>query len=164
MSLDVTISPTVGAPVLFTDGGIGEDPGYTMVNVRRMIEASTCWQEGVVDAAGWKVTEKAGGTNMSVDVAADVGLALVDGDNSDQARYIVAPHTSSANLATISGNSSGNPRVECLGHSDASRIAESGISPNSGVASVSHLGTATTARTRRSSRRRSRSGSSPACR
>lgn len=113
MALDVTIAPTVGAPVLFTDGGIGESPGYTMVNLRRMIEASAAFQEGVLDPAGWKVTEKAGGTNMSVDVAADVGLALVDGDaNDDQSRYIVAPHTAVANLGTIPGNTSGNPRLD----------------------------------------------------
>lgn len=59
------------------------------------------------------MTEKAGGTNMSVDVAADEDVALVDGgDDDNQGRYVVAPHTSTVNLASVTSNTSGNPRLD----------------------------------------------------
>lgn len=112
MATDVTIAPSLGSPVLLTDGGVGASPGYSAIDWRRIIQASGAFQEGVFDATGWKVTERATSTNLSVDVAANVGLAVVKGDSvTNQGLYVVAPHSAVINL-DVASNSSGNPRKD----------------------------------------------------
>jgi hypothetical protein len=111
MATSVTIAPTVGHPVLATQGGVGATPGYDAIDIRRMVEAGPASQEGVFNATGWKVTQDTG-SNLKVQVAANVGLAVVQGDSiTFQSRYVVAPHSAVATL-DIGSNASGNPRLD----------------------------------------------------
>ena len=112
MANTVTVAPTIGHAVLATQAGVGAAPGFDAVDLRRMIQAASGAQEGVFDATGWKVTQRGAGANMTVDVAANVGLAQIDGDAvAFQSRYVISPHSAVINL-DIAANSSGNPRLD----------------------------------------------------
>jgi hypothetical protein len=112
MATSVTISPTLGHAPLFTQDGVGASPGYDAIDLRRIAEASGALQEGVFDAAGWQVTQRGAGANMTVDVAASTGLAVVQGDSvTAQSRYVIPPHSAVANL-DIGSNATGNPRID----------------------------------------------------
>lgn len=117
MALDVTIAPSAGRPVLFTNGGFGAEPyGFDAIDWRRMMLCSGAGQAGVFEDTAWKVTEKAGGTNMSVDVAANVGMLAVRNDALlvPQDLYYVAPHSAVINLSTITTNPGSNPRKDYI--------------------------------------------------
>lgn len=114
MATEVTVAPTLGHSVLVTQGGVGATPGYDAIDLRRMIEAASAIQEGAFDSTGWKVTENAGGPNMTVQVAANVGLARVDGDSvAFQSAYVVAPHSAVVTLDVAAAHST-NPRVDMV--------------------------------------------------
>lgn len=111
MADSLTIAPAEGHALLFTQGGVGESPGYDMIDLRRVAQASVAAREGVLTVNGWKVTQNGGGA-MSVVVDADDGPAVIDGDSiTNQGRYVIAPHSANATLA-IAANSSGNPRID----------------------------------------------------
>lgn len=114
MASEVTIAPTLGHPLLFTQGGVGATPGYDAIDLRRMMEASSSGQEGVFDATGWRVRENTLGPNMTVQVDVNVGLARVKGDSvTFQSDYIVAPHSGVATLDITAAHST-NPRVDMV--------------------------------------------------
>lgn len=112
-----TIAPSVGAGVLFTQQGIGSTPGYGAIDLRRAAQAGP--QEGVIaftdtEAGGWIVSQHSTGADLSVDIAANVGCARVQGDSvTQQGCYTVAPHSAVINEA-IASNASGNPRVDIV--------------------------------------------------
>jgi hypothetical protein len=114
MAADVTVAPTLGHPVLMTQGGVGSSPGYDAIDLRRMIQAASGGQEGVFDSTGWKVSENSGGANMTVQVAANVGLARVNGESvSHQGPYIVSPHSAVITLDVATAHST-NPRIDMV--------------------------------------------------
>lgn len=99
MAQEVTVSPTLGHGLLYTQGGVGTAPGYDAIDLRRMIEGYAAGYEGVIDPAGWKVGAHSTAGQMKVDVAANRGLAVVEGDAvTNQSRYVVAPHSSTITL------------------------------------------------------------------
>ncbi|MBX5461646.1 MAG: hypothetical protein IRZ28_11220 [Steroidobacteraceae bacterium] len=116
MALDVTITPALGHAVLFTQGGDGAPgAGYDAIDLRRLFTCAGAFQPGVFGANDWKVTERAsGGANLSVDVAANAGMAVVPNSALITPRdfYLVAPHSSVVNLSSVPANTSGNPRVD----------------------------------------------------
>jgi hypothetical protein len=114
MATEVAVAPTLGHAVLYTQGGVGATPGYDAIDLRRSIEAASAIQEGVMDATGWKVRERAAGANMTVEVDANVGLAVVQGDSvTHQSRYVVAPHSAVVALDIAAAHST-NPRVDMV--------------------------------------------------
>jgi hypothetical protein len=114
MAADVTVAPTLGHALLMTQGGVGTTPGYDAIDLRRMMQAASSNQEGVFDSTGWKVSENSGGANMTVQVAANVGLARVTGESvTHQGPYIVAPHSAVITL-DVSAAHSTNPRVDMV--------------------------------------------------
>lgn len=75
----------------------------------RRVSQALVMQEGVLNAGDYKVSQRAAGANMSVDVA--VGDAWVDGDaTADQGFYHIA-NDAVVNVA-IAANASGNPRID----------------------------------------------------
>jgi hypothetical protein len=114
MATEVAVAPTLGHAVLYTQGGVGATPGYDAIDLRRSIEAATALQEGVLNSTGWKVRERAAGANMTVEVDANVGLAIVQGDSvTHQSRYVVAPHSAVVTLDIAAAHST-NPRVDMV--------------------------------------------------
>jgi hypothetical protein len=114
MATTVTVSPTLGHAVLFTQGGVGTSPGYDAIDLRRLRRGASGGQPRVFDVTGWKVSERAAGANMTVDVAANVGLAVVDGTNvAFQDPYVVAPHSAVASLDVAAAHGT-NPRVDSV--------------------------------------------------
>jgi hypothetical protein len=108
--LTTTLQPGEGAGVSFTQAGTGTTPGYSAIDLRRILTG--CLQEGVVEAGAFEVTERGAGANMSVDIAADVGFAYVQGDSiTAQGLYCVPPHSATIN-ETITTADSSNPRVD----------------------------------------------------
>jgi len=108
--LSTTLAPGAGAGVLFTQAGTGATPGYSAIDLRRMLTG--CLQEGVVEAGAYMVTARGAGDNMSVDIAADDGHAYVQGDSiTAQGLYVVPPHSASINEAITAADST-NPRVD----------------------------------------------------
>lgn len=113
--MSVVIAPTVGQGVVFTQQGAGTTPGYSAIDLRRAFLDGA--QEGVIaktaaEADGWMVTERAAGANNSVDIAASVACARVQGDSvTQQGLYTVAPHSATINL-TIAAADVTNPRID----------------------------------------------------
>lgn len=109
MPSTLDISPTVGHAVLATQLGVGSSPGYDAIDLRRSFAHL---QEGVFGSGDWKVTESTPNA-MTVDVAANTGRAMVQGDTiGNQGLYVVAPHSAAALGMTIGANASGNPRID----------------------------------------------------
>lgn len=114
MATTVTVAPTLGHAVMFTQGGVGTSPGYDAIDLRRLFESSSAGQQGVFDATGWKVSERAAGPNMTVDVAANVGIARVQGTSvALQGHYVVAPHSAIASLDVAAAHGT-NPRIDSV--------------------------------------------------
>lgn len=105
------IAPSLGHGVLFTQGGAGSTPGYDAIDDRTALTLGGC-QEGVYESGAYKVTQRAAGANMSVDVAASTGHALVQGDAvSFQDLYGVRPHSAVINEAITAADAT-NPRLD----------------------------------------------------
>ncbi len=114
MPTAIAIAPALGHAVLATQGGIGSTPGYDAIDLRRMIEGLHGDRQGVLDAVGWKVTERAAGATMTVDVAAQTGMARVNGGSvTAQGAYVVAPHATVISLDVPASNAT-NPRVDSV--------------------------------------------------
>lgn len=106
------IQPSLGHAPLFTQAG--QPLGYDAIDLRRA--QSPGLQEGAYAAGSHKVTQRSGGANLSVDVAADtheLGVgALVQGDTvSGQGLYPIPPHTAAINEAIATADST-NPRID----------------------------------------------------
>lgn len=105
-----TISPSLGHAPLFTQGGVGSTPGYDAIDVR--LAAVMGLQEGAYEANAYKVSERGAGANLSVDIDADAGFCLVQGDSvAGQGLYVVPPHTADINEA-ISAAHATLPRLD----------------------------------------------------
>lgn len=114
MATDVTVSPTLGHALLFTQGGVGATPGYDAIDLRRYMQGSPAVRPGAYDATGWKVQPRAAGANMTVEVLASVGLARVDGvAASVLGPYIVAPHNSTIGLDVATAHAT-LPRIDTV--------------------------------------------------
>ncbi len=110
MPSSVTITLASGNAPLFTQQGVGTTPGYDAIDIRRMLSINN--RESVSSSTAWKVTQRAAGVNMSVDVAANVGTALVQGDAvTNQGLYQVETDDALANLTVTTANGS-NPRID----------------------------------------------------
>lgn len=114
MATSVTISPTLGHPVMYTQGGVydidNSGVGGDAIDLRRSLVGSACPQEGVLASGDWKVTATSG--DMTVDVAADTGIAVVQGDSvTAEGLYTVAPHSDTITL-THDAASSSAPRLD----------------------------------------------------
>lgn len=114
MASTVTISPTIGHPVLHTQyNAAGGAPVYDAVDLRRMLAGAAIGWEGVADVGGWLVGARAD-EGRGVDVAANVGLARVTGDSvALQGPYIVAPHSAVVTLDASAAHPT-NPRVDMV--------------------------------------------------
>jgi microcystin-dependent protein len=111
---ELVIAPALGHGLLATQGGIGASPGYDAIDLRRMIQGLQGDRQGVLDAGGWKVSERAAGPAMAVDVAAQIGLARVDGASvAQQGGYVIAPHAAKIALDVPASNAT-NPRVDSV--------------------------------------------------
>lgn len=105
------IVPSLGAGILFTQGGVGSAPGYSAIDVRR--GDSMALSAGIVGQGAYLVSQRGAGANMSVDIAANVGLGVnVPGTTiGAQGFYQVPPHSAVINEA-ISPADLTNPRVD----------------------------------------------------
>lgn len=110
MATEITIAPSAGNAPFPTQGGVGATPGFDAIDYRRFWSRS--YAEGVASAAAWRVTEAALGANATVEVAANLDAAFVQGDTvADQGLYYVAPHSVVAALDVPAADPS-NPRVD----------------------------------------------------
>lgn len=147
MPTDITIAPALGRPVVALQGPPSPNQiVYDAVDLRRLVECASAPQDGVFAAGDWKVSERATGPNMQVDVAANLGCARVRGNSiANQGSYVVAPHATIATLDVPAAHAT-LPRADlvCLEVRDN---AHDGSGQND--ARVRYLaGTATTGATR----------------
>lgn len=69
------------------------------------------WDEGVMDALAFKVTQRAAGANFTVDIAA--GVAVVSGDvDVDQGNYVCRETAATTGTTVTSAPSAGNERYD----------------------------------------------------
>lgn len=100
----------MGAGVAFVQQGVGASPGYSAIDLRRA--ESPGLQEGVVEAGSFMVVQRAAGANLSVDIGANTGFALVQGDTvGGQGLYTVPPHSAVINEAIATAHAT-LPRVD----------------------------------------------------
>lgn len=112
MASTIDIIPIAGHAGIPTQLGVGSDPGYDAIDLRRMAQVGN--REGVHDSAGWAVSEHTP-NDLSVNVAATVGLATVEGDSiAGQGFYVIAPHGSVANLTPARAPDGVLPRVDSV--------------------------------------------------
>jgi microcystin-dependent protein len=110
MAQTVTVAPTVGAGLLFWQD---TTTGFSAIDRRRWLEAAHAKMEGVYEQDAWAVSESAVPA-MTVDVAADVGLARVDGTTVDhQGAYVIAPHSATIEL-DVTASDPTNPRIDIV--------------------------------------------------
>jgi hypothetical protein len=116
--MTTVVAPALGHAPLFTQAGTGASPGYDGIDLRRA--AVVGLQEGVMAATSYEVTQRAAGTNMSVDIAA-TGIdaasgiaAVVQGDAvTGQGLYPVPAHTAVIN-ETVTAAHASLPRVDAV--------------------------------------------------
>ena len=107
MASFLDIVPALGRGLDFAQGQPG---GYDAIDLRRAMSVGR--QEGAVTAGAYKVTQRAAGANMSVDVASEQGAFLVQGDDAaGQGLYHVAATAQKANLDVAAAHPT-NPRVD----------------------------------------------------
>jgi hypothetical protein len=112
LATSVVVAPSFGHGLVSTQQGIGATPGFDAVDDRRFW--STGRQEGALSAAAWKVSERGAGATMTVDIAANAGGYLVQGDAiTHQGLYYVAPHGAIINLDATASHST-NPRIDSV--------------------------------------------------
>jgi hypothetical protein len=84
---------------------------YTANDWRTLL--TNLFDEGVLGADSFEVTERALGTNMTLDIAA--GVAVIEGDDAaGQGNYLVEG-TESLSAATIGTAHASNPRIDLVG-------------------------------------------------
>jgi hypothetical protein len=110
-----TLAPAIGAPVLFTQQGVGTTPGYSATDLRRSDSGSL--QEGVLSATAsnqdFMVQQRIAGANMQVEITMPAGgLAAVQGDSiTGQGLYDIPVHSTNV-LETIGTADPTNPRID----------------------------------------------------
>ncbi len=149
MAASVDIAPSVGTTASFLQAGPGASPGYDAVDVRRA--ALDTWSEGVLSRLAWKVSQRAAGANMSVDVDADVAGAIVTGDaTTAQGQYHVPLHSANINvdIAAADGSHQRNDLIileikddtHDSGGSNVARVRVVTGTPNGSAAKTDALG------------------------
>ncbi len=114
--MSTTIAPSSGAGDLVTQAGVGTSPGYSAIDLRRMMGIGPV-QAGVVAAGDYKVIQRAAGANMSVDISGTASSeAVVQGSTiSAQGVYVVPPHNTfpgtNINEVVLTADPS-NPRID----------------------------------------------------
>jgi hypothetical protein len=109
MPTSIDVVPSIGHALLTSQLGVGSTPGYDAIDIRRLAMAGP--QEGVHDPGAWKVSE-ATPNSLTVNVAANVGLATVQGDAvASQGLYVVAPH-SAVISPTVTAAHASLPRID----------------------------------------------------
>lgn len=103
------ISPSIGHGP-WTQGGPGATPGFDAQDFRRSVTGHQRG-EGVSTYNSFRVSQRAAGANLSVDVNMDE-MAFVRGDSvSQQHIYDVAPHASTINEVIAAADAT-NPRID----------------------------------------------------
>jgi hypothetical protein len=107
--MTTTIGPALGHGPL-TQQGTGSTPGYDAIDARRWM-SDPDMGEGVTTYGSYRVSQRAAGVNLSVDINMD-DFAYVRGDAVTlQGLYKAAPHASTINEA-ISAADATNPRID----------------------------------------------------
>jgi hypothetical protein len=107
--MTTTLVPALGHGPL-TQQGTGATPGYDAIDVRRWMSDPDLG-EGVTTYGSFRVSQRAAGANLSVDINMD-DFAYVRGDAvTHQALYKAAPHASTIN-ETITTADATNPRID----------------------------------------------------
>jgi hypothetical protein len=107
--MTTTIGPALGHGPL-TQQGTGSTPGYDAIDARRWMSDPDIG-EGVTTYGSYRVSQRAAGVNLSVDINMD-DFAYVRGDAVTlQGLYKAAPHASTINEA-ISAADATNPRID----------------------------------------------------
>jgi hypothetical protein len=111
--MTTTITPSLGAAPLFTQGGTGAAPGYSAIDRRRA--DSPGLQAGVMGATDFKVVQRGAGANMSIDVTMTAGgSALVQGGwVAGQGLYTVPVHGSTINEVVAAAHAT-LPRIDSV--------------------------------------------------
>lgn len=108
--MPTTIDPPLGEAPLFVAGGVATTTGYSAIDLR--LALGVALQEGAVEALAYKVMERLSGAAMFVEIDADAGSCVVQGDYvTGQGLYPVPPH--SANIVEeIAAADVTNPRID----------------------------------------------------
>lgn len=112
--MTVVISPSLGAGLPFTQLGRGTSPGFDAIDLRR--SDSVGLSEAPRSMGSYLVSQRAaGGANMSVDIAANVGLGVIlQGDTvTGQGLYAIPPHNAIINEAIATADTV-NPRIDSV--------------------------------------------------
>jgi hypothetical protein len=108
MASSLDISPSLGHGIVTAQSIPG---GYDAIDDRRQWAVGR--QEGATTALAYKVTERAEGANLSVDIATNEGAFLVQGDDVDfQGLYLIPGTALKANLDLADPPDITNPRVD----------------------------------------------------
>ena len=102
----------MGAAPSFTQAGTGASPGYSAVDVRRILYATGC-TEGYVTSTSYAVVQRAAGANQSTDINASTGDGyIVLGDAvTSQGYYYVPPHSAVINEVVTTADAT-DPRID----------------------------------------------------
>jgi hypothetical protein len=107
--MTTTLVPALGHGPL-TQSGTGSTPGYDAIDARRWVSDPDLG-EGVTTYGSFRVSQRAAGANLSVDINMD-DFAYVRGDAvTHQALYKAPPHASTIN-ETITTADATNPRID----------------------------------------------------
>jgi hypothetical protein len=107
--MTTTLVPALGHGPL-TQQGTGATPGYDAIDARRWTSGPSLG-EGVTTYGSFRVSQRAAGANLSVDINMD-DFAYVRGDAVTlQGLYQISPHASTIN-ETISTADATNPRID----------------------------------------------------
>lgn len=108
--MSTQIVPSVGAGLLFSQGGIGASPGYAAIDDRRSDAVAVA--QGIINAGAYLVTQRGAGANQSVDIAASAGTACIAGTTiGNQGVYTVPPHSAVINEVIAAADPT-NPRID----------------------------------------------------
>jgi hypothetical protein len=107
------VAPALGHGALFLQAGV--PLGYDAIDLRRFISAAHGGQEKPLSYGSYKVSQRAAGANLSVDVAANSGQGcLVGGDSvAEQGLYFIPPHQAVMNEAIAAADVT-NPRNDLV--------------------------------------------------
>lgn len=103
------IKPSLGAAIIPVQEGVGSAPGYAALDARRAFSYTRT--QSIEGESSFRVKERGGGANMSVDIAMS-GPAIVQGGTvAQQGLYQVEPHEATINEPIAAANET-NPRID----------------------------------------------------
>lgn len=108
--MPTTIDPPLGEAPLFVAGGVATTTGYSAIDLR--LALGVALQEGAVEALAYKVMQRLSGAAMFVEIDADAGSCVVQGDFvTGQGLYPVPPHSANIEEAIAAADVT-NPRID----------------------------------------------------